>query len=220
MNYGEIRTSVRDHLWRSEDATLPDSILQTYILSAVEDIENRRRWAWLDDVRESISTSDDRIDVPTGCKSIRSIIVIDGNDRYYLDQRPIYVIRELWEEGDREIPQLYAWHGDEIHFWPRPDQEYTYELTYKRALHRPALTTQDALSDHLTDTYPLALIYRAAAKVAAGYLQDREMAEHFGGLFQAEIESMEAADDERRSAEQTSTIEPDLYLHVLAHGRR
>lgn len=219
--WAEIRNSVRDHLWRTEDDALSDALIQTHMVAAQEFIckYNKRKWHWLEAVKRA-TTDDLEIDVPVDFKDVISLAVSDddGITLYPLKRLPISLLRTRWPSDSTGTPEDYALYNQKFYLGPIPDREMIYELHYRKAL-SPIAIEDASNSNVLTARYPLALVYRTCSTIAAGVLIEPDRAQHFAQLFQSEIDQMEDEDDAYRDDMLDGMVQPDRDFYDEAFFR-
>lgn len=207
--WAECITSVKDHLWRGSD--IADATVHTHLLTAMRYIEtyNKREWYWLEDTRTTTS-DDEQLTIPSDMKSVVSLAVSDDSGETYdpLLLQPVGILHMRWST-DEGRPEEYGLQNGLFHLRPKPDQEYTFKVHYKKFL--PEIS--GASSNTITTSYSLALIYRACETIARGILKDDADADRYARLFAQEIEAMEDEDDDRKKDILSGDVQPDASFY-------
>ncbi|MGE0716282.1 MAG: hypothetical protein AB7P02_12645, partial [Alphaproteobacteria bacterium] len=163
MNLAELRAEVVRNTWRDD---LEEDALDLHINEACRHAFTLREWWWREAIKTSVSSTDDRLDLPSNFSSPVSVSVItdgDGNQDG-LVLTTIHKLRRAYSGSSTGEPCHYAISGNELFVGPRPDKSYAYELIYKiknTTLSAPTDTNEAAT--HLG----LAVAARAAATIAA-----------------------------------------------------
>lgn len=131
MNYGELKTLVKDYL--EVDETTFNSHIDQFVRLAEEDIF---RQVQLQDLMETATASlvvgDQYLSLPTDFLSMYSLaVIVDGDYRMLLSKDHSFM-REVYSDTSVQgVPRFYALFDEEtMMLGPTPDDTYTVELNY------------------------------------------------------------------------------------------
>lgn len=206
MNWGEIKSEVRTHLRRGTDLT--DATLDVYAKRALRQIVQMRDWNWLTARRLADAVDAEIVPLPTDCKAVEGLYIIDGAERYVIRPKSLTETRKLYDTNTTAEPEFYSVVGTDIYLTPPPQKQYTLEIVYKRKFD----ILGDTSTNYVTEELALPLIYLTASLVAAGYYQDAGLAQRYGGLFMDTITSDEEADDRIERDDNGGLVEPFTYI--------
>jgi hypothetical protein len=168
MTYAELVQKIRDYT-EVDSSVLTSTIVDGFIRDAEfrifreVDADYDRVYA------TSNFTSGNRyILLPTDTHIVRSVQVINGSTRTFLDKRDTSFISEYNNDGTTGEPKYYAnWDDDNIVVAPTPDSGYEIQLNYIPS--PPALSSSNTQTD-LSKQAPDVLLYACLVE-AYGYLK-------------------------------------------------
>lgn len=76
--------------------------------------------------------------LPADFKTDRSVYIDQTGQRYRLEKQPYEYFMSRFSDNCTGSPSSYTIYGDNVLFWPVPDQSYSYHLAYTHSL--PELT--------------------------------------------------------------------------------
>jgi len=145
MTYAELVQKIRDYT-EVDSNVLTATIIDGFIRDSEFRIFREVDADYARDYATSTFTSGNRyVLLPTDTIIIRSVEVIDGSTRSFLDKRDTSFISEYNSGGASGLPKYYAnWDDDNIVVAPTPASNYTIQLNY--------ISTPPALSSSNTQT--------------------------------------------------------------------
>ena len=131
ITYASFLTQVRDYT-EVDSNVLTDAIIQNFIRSVELDIAGKVDYDDLRKYSTSSFTSGNRaVSLPADCMIIRSVQVINGSDRTFLEKRDTSFISEYNGSGATGLPRYWAnWDDFNIIVAPTPDSAYTVQINY------------------------------------------------------------------------------------------
>ena len=131
ISYSDFLTQVRNYTEVSSNV-LTDSIIQDFIRSVELDIAGKVDYDDLRKYSTSTFTSGNRyVSLPADCMIMRSVQVINGSDRTFLEKRDTSFISEYNNDGTTGLPAYWAnWDDFNILVAPTPDSAYTVQINY------------------------------------------------------------------------------------------
>lgn len=173
MNYGELKTSIANHLHRT-DLT---SVIPDFVIFAETTIQNDpspsdpmvlcgiRTKDQVDRYTATINT--EYVDIPTNLLSIKDV---------QINTDPVTPLTYLtpnemtfkYPSSLTGTPEAYTLHGDEFQFKPIPSGDLTLEISY---IARYAALSADGDTNWLLTNHPMAYLY-AALVAASSYVQE------------------------------------------------
>lgn len=163
MNYEGIRDALRVEL---AQASSLDGSFEEWIDLAVRDILKAEAFKYLCASSTITSVAGTRAYAKPSANG--SIIAVWYKSTLVTDVQPT---RELWriqtrtdvrsmfdEEADGIPSHFFEDENDKIEFWPKPDAIYTFLVDHTAF---PTRMTQDSDTNHLTQEWPMAIVYRA-----------------------------------------------------------
>ena len=129
--YSDFLTQVRNYT-EVDNNVLTDQIIQDFIRSVELDIAGKVDY---DDLRKySTSTFNANkrfVSLPADLTIIRSVEVINGSTRTFLERRDTSFISEYNNDGTTGLPKFWAnWDDFNLIVAPTPDQAYTIQINY------------------------------------------------------------------------------------------
>ena len=168
MTYAELVTKIRDYT-EVDSTVLTSTIVDGFIRDAEfrifreVDADYARVYA-----TSNFTSSNRYILLPTDTHIVRSVQVINGSTRTFLDKRDTSFISEYNNDGTTGEPKYYAnWDDDNIVVAPTPDSNYEIQLNYIPS--PPALSSSNTQTD-LSKQAPDVLLYACLVE-AYGYLK-------------------------------------------------
>ena len=168
ITYADFLTQVRNYT-EVDSNVLTDAIIQDFIRSVELDIAGKVDY---DDLRKystsNFTASNRYVSLPSDMMIIRSVQVISGTTRTFLEKRDTSFISE-YAPNDTVLgqPQFYAnWDETNILLAPTPDQAYTIQINYIKDPPHFDSSTNTFLSQHQE-----ALLLYGVLKEAFGYLK-------------------------------------------------
>ena len=131
ITYANFLTQIRDYT-EVDSNVLTDSIIDNFIRSTELDIAGKVDY---DDLRKystsSFTASNRYVSLPADCMIMRSIQVINGSDRTFLEKRDTSFISEYNNDGTTGLPKFWAnWDDFNVLVAPTPDSAYTIQINY------------------------------------------------------------------------------------------
>ena len=167
MTYAELVQKIRDYT-EVDSNVLTSTIVNGFIRDAEfrifreVDADYARKYA------TSNFTSGNRYVTLPDTQIIRSVQVINGSDRTFLDKRDTSFISEYNNGGTTGLPKYWAnWDANSIVVAPTPDSAYVIQLNY--IVTPPALTTTNQTTE-LSNKAPDLILYACLVE-AYGYLK-------------------------------------------------
>lgn len=168
MTYAELVQKIRDYT-EVDSNVLTSTIVNGFIRDSEFRIFREVDADYARDYATSTFTSGNRyVLLPTDTIIIRSVEVIDGSTRSFLDKRDTSFISEYNSGGATGLPKYYAnWDDDNIVVAPTPNSNYTIQLNYIST--PPGLSVTNTETD-LSKQAPEVLLYACLVE-AYGYLK-------------------------------------------------
>jgi len=168
MTYAELVQKIRDYT-EVDSSVLTSTIVDGFIRDAEFRIFREVDADYARVYATSNFTSGNRyILLPTDTHIVRSVQVINGSTRTFLDKRDTSFISEYNNDGTTGEPKYYAnWDDDNIVVAPTPDSGYEIQLNYIPS--PPALSSSNTQTD-LSKQAPDVLLYACLVE-AYGYLK-------------------------------------------------
>jgi hypothetical protein len=131
ITYADFLTQVRNYT-EVDSNVLTDAIIQDFIRSVELDIAGKVDY---DDLRKystsNFTASNRYVSLPSDMMIIRSVQVISGTTRTFLEKRDTSFISEFNNSGAEDLPKYYAnWDDFNILVAPIPDQAYQVQINY------------------------------------------------------------------------------------------
>lgn len=197
MTYDELTDLIQDYLECTETTFVAN--IPQFIKMAEDDIY---RSVQLPDLRKnataSTTASTQYLGTPTDYLSPYSLAVIDGASHYYLQNKDVNFIREVYPAATSEgRPRFYAqWDDGVFLLGPTPDDAYTMELHY---FYKPASLADGAGSGTtwLSENAESALLHGC---LLHGYLYlkgDQDVIEGYKMAFQKAIADLQVINEGR-----------------------
>ena len=141
-----------------------------------------------DDLRKyatsNFTASNRYVSLPSDAIIIRSIQVINGSDRTFLDKRDTSFISEYNSGGSTGLPKYWAnWDANTLVVAPTPDQGYTVELWYNETPERISSTNT---TTYLSNNAPEVLLYGTISE-AYSYLKNIQDMQLYEAKFTAAL---------------------------------
>ena len=131
ITYASFLTQVRNYT-EVDSNVLTDAIIQDFIRSVELDIAGKVDYDDLRKYSTSSFTSGNRaVSLPADCMIMRSVQVINGSDRTFLEKRDTSFISEYNGSGVTGLPKYWAnWDDFNIIVAPTPDSAYTVQINF------------------------------------------------------------------------------------------
>ena len=131
ITYADFLTQVRNYT-EVDSNVLTDAIIQDFIRSVELDIAGKVDYNDLRKYSNSNFTASNRyVSLPSDMMIIRSVQVISGTTRTFLEKRDTSFISEFNDTGAEGLPKYYAnWDDFNILVAPIPDQAYQVQINY------------------------------------------------------------------------------------------
>ena len=131
ITYASFLTQVRDYT-EVDSNVLTDAIIQDFIRSVELDVAGKVDYDDLRKYSTSSFTSGNRaVSLPADCMVMRSVQVINGSDRTFLEKRDTSFISEYNGSGVTGLPKYWAnWDDFNIIVAPTPDSAYTVQINF------------------------------------------------------------------------------------------
>ena len=131
ITHSAFLTQVRDYT-EVGSTVLTDQIIQDFIRSVELDVAGKVDYDDLRKYSTSTFTSGNRyVSLPADCMIIRSVQMINGSDRTFLERRDTSFISEYNSGGTTGEPKFWAnWDDFNILVAPTPDSAYTIQINF------------------------------------------------------------------------------------------
>jgi hypothetical protein len=131
ITYSEFLTQVRNYT-EVDSNVLTDAIIQNFIRSVELDVAGKVDY---DDLRKystsNFTASNRAVSLPADCMIMRSVQVINGSDRTFLEKKDTSFISEYNGSGTTGLPKYWAnWDDFNIIVAPTPDSAYTVQINF------------------------------------------------------------------------------------------
>ena len=131
ITHSAFLTQVRDYT-EVDSTVLTDQIIQDFIRSVELDVAGKVDYDDLRKYSTSTFTSGNRyVTLPGDLTIMRSVQVINGSDRTFLEKRDTSFISEYNNGGATGLPKYWAnWDENNILVAPTPNSAYTVQINY------------------------------------------------------------------------------------------
>jgi hypothetical protein len=131
ITHANFLTQVRDYT-EVDSNVLTDSIIDKFIRATELNVAGQVDYDDLRKYSTSTFTSGNRyVSLPADCMIIRSVQMINGSDRTFLERRDTSFISEYNSGGTTGEPKFYAnWDDFNILVAPTPDSAYTIQINF------------------------------------------------------------------------------------------
>ena len=198
ITHSTFLTQVRNYT-EVDSNVLTDTILDQFIRNTELDIAGKVDY---DDLRKYVTsnfTAGNRyVSMPADLLIIRSVQVIEGGTRVFLEKRDTSFMTEYYNTPSTAngLPKYYAnW---DANFWvvaPTPDQTYQITLAYVK---QPESLTTKTSGTYVSNKYQDLLLYAALVE-AYGYLKGpSDMLQYYEQSYQRAIQSYAVEQQGRR----------------------
>ena len=186
--YSELQTAIAARLHRDD---LSAEILDFITLAEARISRDLRITGMISvDATNQFTAGDNSEALPSDFLSAKSI-QINGDPVRVLEQSTLDVAQSMYPSTANEKPYLYARAGSTMYFFPTPDSDYTYQLTYYA---RPtALSDSNTSNFYLTDV-PDLLLY-AALIYGADHMEDDGKLMKYSNMYDRLLQEIEEADN-------------------------
>jgi hypothetical protein len=167
ITYSNFLTQIRNYT-EVDSNVLSDSIIQDFIRSVELDVAGKVDYDDLRKYSTSTFTSGNRyVSLPADLTIIRSVQVIDGSTRNFLEKRDTSFVSEYNSSGATGLPKYYA-NWDDFNFLvaPTPDSAYTVQINY--ITDPPQFTSS---SNTFLSTYQESMLLHGVLAEAFSYLK-------------------------------------------------
>lgn len=168
MTYSELVQKIRDYT-EVDSNVLTSTIVDGFIRDSEfrifreVDADYARQYA-----TSNFTTGNRYVLLPTNTHIVRSVEVINGSNRSFLDKRDTSFISEYNGSGATGLPSYWAnWDDDNIVIAPTPDSDYEIQLNYIPS--PPALSSSNTQTE-LSKQAPDLLLYACLVE-AYGFLK-------------------------------------------------
>ena len=176
MNFGELKTSIANHIHRTDLTTqIPDFVI--YAESVISGDPDQNMPNTLKGIRtrnQSIRASQvinsEFEDMPTDFLSMRDI-QIESDPAQPLTYLTPNELTFKFPSSTTGKPQFYSIHGDEFQFKPVPSTDYTLSYTY---FQKYAALSGDTDTNWLLTNHPMTYVY-ASLIAASAYTENDPM---------------------------------------------
>jgi len=167
ITYANFLTQVRDYT-EVDSNVLTDSIIDNFIRNTELNVAGQVDYDDLRKYSTSSFTSGNRaVSLPADCMIMRSVQVINGSDRTFLEKRDTSFISEYNGSGATGLPKFWAnWDDFNIIVAPTPDSAYTIQINFIKDPPHFSATNNTFLS-----TYQESMLLHGALTEAFSYLK-------------------------------------------------
>jgi len=167
ITYANFLTQVRDYT-EVDSNVLTDSIIDNFIRNTELNVAGQVDY---DDLRKydtsTFTTGNRAVSLPADCMIMRSVQVINGSDRTFLEKRDTSFISEYNGSGATGLPKFWAnWDDFNIIVAPTPDSAYTIQINFIKDPPHFSATNNTFLS-----TYQESMLLHGALTEAFSYLK-------------------------------------------------
>jgi hypothetical protein len=165
--YADFLTEVRNYTEVSSNV-LTDTIIQNFIRNVELDVAGKVDYDDLRKYSTSSFTSGNRaVSLPADCMIMRSVQVINGSTRTFLEKRDTSFISEYNGSGTTGLPKYWAnWDDFNIIVAPTPDSAYTIQINF--IIDAPQFT---ASNNTFLSTYQESMLLHGVLAEAFRYLK-------------------------------------------------
>ena len=131
ITHADFLTQVRDYT-EVDSNVLTDSIIDKFIRATELNVAGQVDYDDLRKYSTSTFTSGNRyVSLPADCMIVRSVQMINGSNRTFLERRDTSFISEYNNGGATGLPKYWAnWDENNILVAPTPDSAYTVQINY------------------------------------------------------------------------------------------
>ena len=167
ITYANFLTQVRDYT-EVDSNVLTDSIIDNFIRNTELNVAGQVDYDDLRKYSTSSFTSGNRaVSLPADCMIMRSVQVINGSDRTFLEKRDTSFISEYNGSGTTGLPKFWAnWDDFNIIVAPTPDSAYTIQINFIKDPPHFSATNNTFLS-----TYQESMLLHGVLTEAFSYLK-------------------------------------------------
>lgn len=167
ITYANFLTQVRDYT-EVDSNVLTDSIIDDFIRNTELNVAGQVDYDDLRKYSTSSFTSGNRaVSLPADCMIMRSVQVINGSDRTFLEKRDTSFISEYNGSGTTGLPKFWAnWDDFNIIVAPTPDSAYTIQINFIKDPPHFSATNNTFLS-----TYQESMLLHGVLTEAFSYLK-------------------------------------------------
>jgi len=167
ITYANFLTQVRDYT-EVDSNVLTDSIIDDFIRNTELNVAGQVDYDDLRKYSTSTFTNGNRyVSLPADCMIMRSVQVINGSDRTFLEKRDTSFISEYNGSGVTGLPKFWAnWDDFNIIVAPTPDSAYTIQINFIKDPPHFSATNNTFLS-----TYQESMLLHGALTEAFSYLK-------------------------------------------------
>jgi len=167
ITYANFLTQVRNYT-EVDSNVLTDSIIDDFIRNTELDVAGQVDYDDLRKYSTSTFTNGNRyVSLPADCMIMRSVQVINGSDRTFLEKRDTSFISEYNGSGVTGLPKFWAnWDDFNIIVAPTPDSAYTIQINFIKDPPHFSATNNTFLS-----TYQESMLLHGALTEAFSYLK-------------------------------------------------
>ena len=165
--YADFLTQVRNYT-EVDSNVLTDQIIQDFIRSVELDVAGKVDYDDLRKYSTSTFTSGNRaVSLPADNMVMRSVQVINGSTRTFLEKRDTSFISEYNNDGATGLPRYWAnWDDFNIIVAPTPDSAYTVQINY--IINPPQFTSSN---NTFLSTYQESMLLHGVLAEAFRYLK-------------------------------------------------
>jgi len=167
ITYANFLTQVRNYT-EVDSNVLTDSIIDDFIRNTELNVAGQVDYDDLRKYSTSTFTNGNRyVSLPADCMIMRSVQVINGSDRTFLEKRDTSFISEYNGSGVTGLPKFWAnWDDFNIIVAPTPDSAYTIQINFIKDPPHFSATNNTFLS-----TYQESMLLHGALTEAFSYLK-------------------------------------------------
>jgi hypothetical protein len=213
INWSGARDKVRGDLWKGASG-VPDDVVDRAIHSVLLDLESKRRWLWLENIRhtEALSDATAILALPGDLRSVTTLSFQRSGQSFFdppLERISVTQARMLASGGSGGWPLSYGLSGNQAFLDSEAPAGSTFDLVYSSET-PPVLEDAIAASTITTlNLHQAIIISGAAALVALGYLKDETNAGRHQAIYDKGVIRLEDRDDEQRGDTTGANIVPD-----------
>lgn len=222
LTWDQARGKVRGDLWRPGTTGIPDDVCDRALHAALQEIEQARRFLWLENIAQTVAAATDTavIPAPPALRSISSIAQIrdDGSMDDALSVLSLARVRIMASETpSNSYPSNYALSGGSIYLDGEVPTGTMFEVIGIAGTPDDLPTAVAAGPANPTlQLYQSLVIAGACRDVALTYLKNDAEAVRQGAAFDRRLERLTDREDEQRGDNYGGCIVPDTGYQDMA----
>ena len=208
MTYAELVQKIRDYT-EVDSNVLTATIIDGFIRDSEFRIFREVDADYARDYATSTFTSGNRyVLLPTDTIIIRSVEVIDGSTRSFLDKRDTSYMSEYNSTGATGVPKYYSmWDEEKIVVAPTPDANYTIQLNY--ILKDSGLSSTNTTT-YISQKFPNGLLYACLVEAFSFLKGPNDLLQLYEGKYKQVVEGFSIEQMGRRRRDEYQSGVPRI----------